>query len=192
MPQASTFTHTATYTYTRSELIADLVSGTFDRVLTQLGSSRTVRVDPFEEVLRRGWLDALSVVASSPRDDGSVDWHAALTVAIDAATHKARLEVDSEQNIELDQGRADDIADRLAFYGQMFVKVVGRHRQASWECGLWWRASALGLEHREEFNEITGTHPVTSHRGPSQKLGQYSPEEIDEATFGLELFTDVG
>jgi len=192
MPEAQTFTHTATYTYTRSELIADLVSGTFDRVLAELGSSRKVRVEPFEDVLQRGWLEAFSVVASSPREDGSVDWHAALTVTIDAATHKARLEVESEETIELDQERADDIADRLAFYGQMFVKVVQRHRQPSWECGLWWRASALGQEHREEFNEITGTHPVVSHRGPSQKLGQYSPEEIDEATFGLELFTDVG
>jgi len=186
-----TFTYTATYTYTRSELIADLVSGTFDRVLAQLGSSRTVRVDPFEEVLKRGWLGAFSVVASSSRGDGSVDWHAALTVTIDAATHKARLEVDAQRTVELSQERADDIADRLAFYGQMFVKVVQRHRQPAWECGLWWRASPQGDEHREEFNEITGTRPVVSHRGESQKLGQYSAEEIDEATFGLEVFADV-
>src|SRR5207253_1223009 len=136
----------------------------------------------------RGWLDALSVVASSARDDGSVDWHAALTVTIDAATHKARLEVDSERTIELEQERADDIADRLSYYGQMFVKVVERHRQPSWECGLWWRPSPLGSANREDFHAITSTQPIVSHRGQSQRLGGYSPDEIDEATFGLEVF----
>lgn len=186
-----TYTHTATYTYTRSELIVDLVSGTFDHVLGKLGSNRTVPTDSFEDVLERGWLDGLSVVASSKRPDGSSDWHVALTAEIDSATHVARLAVDVERTIELEQGRADDIADRLSFYGQMFVKVVQRHSQPSWRYGLWWSPSALGRENRDKFNEITGTHRAVSHRGSSQKLGQYSPDEIDEATVGLEVFADA-
>jgi hypothetical protein len=186
-----TYTHTATYTYTRSELIADLVSGTFDLVLANLGSERTVPVNSFEEVLKRGWLDALSVVASTRRPDGSVDWHFRLAIEIDAETHVARLAVDAERTIELEQERADDIADRLAYYGQMFVKVVQRHRQPGWECGLWWRASALGKVNRAEFNAITNTHPAVTHHGTSQKLGTYAANEVDEATLALEAFSDV-
>lgn len=187
-----TYTHTATYTYTRSELIADLISGTFDQVLAKLGSSRTVPVDSFEEVLKRGWLDALSVVASTDRPDGSADWLVALAAEIDSKTHVARLAVDAERTIELEQERADDIADRLAYYGQMFVKVVQRHKQPNWRVGLWWTPSQLGRDNRPTFNEITGTRPVATHRGVSQKLGSYSPDELSEATAVLEVFADVG
>lgn len=186
-----TYTHTSTYTYTRSELIVDLVSGAFDRVLEQLGVSRTVPVDGFEEALKRGWLSTLSVVASSKRSDGSSDWHVALTAEIDAATHVARLAVDAEREIALPRERADDIADRLSYYSQMFVKVAKRHAQPNWRYGLWWRPSRLGGENHDEFNELTGSSRAVSHRAAAQKLGQYSPEEIDETTFGLEVFGDA-
>lgn len=188
---AETYTHTATYTFTRSELITDLVAGAFERVLEQLDPSRTIPADVFEDVLGRGWLAGISVVASSKREDGSSDWHVALTAEIDAATHVARLSVDAEANVDLNQERADDIADRLAYYAQMFVKLVKRHAGDDWRYGLWWTPSALGLQNRSEFNRLTGTRPAKSHPGARQRLGTYSPDEVDEATFGLEVFADV-
>lgn len=187
----NTYTHTATYTYTRSELIADLVSGTFDHVLGKLGSKETVPTASFEEVLKRGWLKSLSLVASTRRPNGSHDWRVALVLEIDAKTHVARLKVDAERTIELEQERADGIADRLSYYGQMFVKLAQRHAQPGWEYSLWWEASEQGDRNHAEFNRITGTRPTTFHHGRSQRVGQYSPEEIDEATFGLEVFDDA-
>lgn len=185
---AETYTFAATFTYTRSELITDLVSGAFDLVLERLGADDSVPSDSLEEVLSRGWLDSISVVATSMRADGSHDWHMALRAEIDAETHLARLAVTAERTIDLPKERADDIADQLSYYGQMFVKLVERHALPSWQYGLWWTPSVLGMEHEDEFHAITGTKPVDVHRAPRETIGNFSPDEVDEANFGIEVY----
>jgi hypothetical protein len=185
-----TFTYAKTFTYTRSELLTDLIVGTFDRVLEQLSAPDRIPASALEEVLGRGWLADISVVASTGRPDGTEDWHLALRAEIDAKTHLARLAVASKRDITLPEGRADDIADQLAYYAQMFVKLVKRHSQDDWRYGFWWGRTALGREHTQEFDEITGARTVYVNHASPERVGQFSPEEIDEATFGIEVFTD--